>query len=127
MPSLITICTTCKRQDWEARGSEVTDGETLADLVEAAASGVPGVETRRHACLMGCDHGCNVAIQGDEKLTYVLGRFEPSAEAAGAIVEYAQRHDEAASGQVPFKQWPQPIKGHFVSRIPPLPGGAPKF
>lgn len=121
MSSLITICDTCKRDDWEARGVEITDGETFAALIEAAAEDQPGVTTRRHSCLMGCARGCNVAIQGANKLNYTLGEFEPSAEAAQAIVDYAALHAESENGQVPYRQWPQPIKGHFVTRHPPLP------
>ena len=33
MTTWITICDTCKRDDWEARGPERTDGERLAALV----------------------------------------------------------------------------------------------
>jgi predicted metal-binding protein len=69
---------------------------------------------------MGCSHGCNVAIQSDGKLTYVMGNFEPSSDAAEGIVKYASKHAESEIGQVPFREWPQAIKGHFVSRIPTL-------
>jgi predicted metal-binding protein len=116
----ITICDTCKRPDWEARGVEETDGMALARLIEAAAIGIDGVRTRRHSCLMGCGKGCNLAIQAAGKLTYVLGGFEPLADQASAIVEYARLHDESETGQVPFRQWPQGVKGHFVSRLPVL-------
>ena len=116
----ITICDTCKRDDWAARGVEETDGERLAALVEAAAEGT-AVKTRRTACLMGCDHSCNVAIQAAGKLCYTLGRFEPGAEAAAGIVAYAQGHAASETGQVPYREWPQAVKGHFVTRHPPLP------
>lgn len=116
----ITICDTCKREDWAERGEEITDGERLAVLVEAAATGT-ALRTRRTSCLMGCDHGCNVAIQAEGKLAYTLGRFEPSAEAAEGIVAYAQGHATSATGQVPYREWPQAVKGHFVTRHPPLP------
>ncbi|MEM9581576.1 MAG: DUF1636 domain-containing protein [Pseudomonadota bacterium] len=121
MSSLITICDTCKRDDWAARGVDVTDGEAFAVLIEAAAERRADVTTRRHSCLMGCVRGCNVAIQGAGKLNYTLGEFEPTEEAAEALVAYAALHAESESGQVPFRQWPQPIKGHFVTRHPPLP------
>ena len=120
MTTTITICDTCKREDWSERGAEKTDGEALAALIETAASGVSGVRTRRHACLMGCGKGCNLAIQSDGKLTYVMGGFEALPEKAEAVVEYARLHSESQTGQVPFKQWPQQIKGHFVSRLPVL-------
>ena len=70
---------------------------------------------------MGCSHGCNVALQAPGKLAYTLGNFETSQEAAEGIVAYAALHAESPSGQVPFRSWPQAIKGHFITRHPPLP------
>ena len=116
----ITICDTCKRKDWEARAVEETDGAVLARLVEKAAAG-SGLNTRRTACLMGCDHGCNVAIQAAGKLAYTLGRFEPTEDAAEGIVGYALGHAASDTGQVPYRSWPVSVKGHFVTRHPPLP------
>jgi predicted metal-binding protein len=121
MTTWITICDTCKRDDWEVRAPGVTDGETFADLIEAAADGTEDVRTRRHSCLMGCARGCNVAIQGAGKLNYTVGEFEATQEAAEAVVGYAALHAQSATGQVPYKQWPQAIKGHFVTRHPPIP------
>ena len=121
MTSTITICDTCKRPEWDERGIEKRDGEALAELIETAAAGVDGVATRRHSCLMGCGKGCNLAIQQNGKLTYVMGGYEANEEHAAGIVEYARLHNESETGQVPFRQWPQSVKGHFVSRIPVLP------
>jgi len=122
MTTFITICDTCKREDWDETKNDRTHGEALAELVETQAKG-RNVETRRISCLMGCTHGCNIAIQAEGKLAYTLGRFEPNTEDAAAIVDYAELHAQSESGQVPFKQWPQGVKGHFVTRMPPLPGG----
>jgi len=116
----ITICDTCKREDWIARGVDTTDGAALAAQIEAAATGVAGVRTRRHSCLMGCGKGCNLAFQGKDKITYVMGGFDPATDNAADIVEYARLHSLSETGQVPFKQWPQGVKGHFVSRLPVL-------
>ncbi len=119
MTTWITICDTCKMEGWEATGATETDGERLAALVEAAA-GAP-LRTRRVSCLMGCSHGCNVAIQAEGKLSYTLGRFTPDTEAAEAITAYAALHSESETGVVPYRQWPEGVKGHFVTRHPPLP------
>lgn len=121
MTTWITICDTCKREGWEAGDMGLTDGERLATLVESQAKGDGAVRTRRVSCLMGCAHGCNVAIQATDKLAYTLGNFTPDAESAEAIVGYARLHAESPSGQVPYRQWPQGVKGHFVTRHPPLP------
>ncbi len=100
---------------------ERTHGEVLADLVEAEVNRKPGVSMRRFSCLMGCERACNVSVQSNGKLTYVLGRFDPDGAAAGAIADFAQFHSESPTGIVPFKQWPQGIKGHFIARIPVAP------
>lgn len=120
MTSWITICEGCKTDDWAEKGIEVTDGAMLADKIEAAADGT-GLKTRRVSCTMGCERSCNIIVQGMDKIGYSLGKFEPTAEAAEAIVEYAKMHSESESGQVPFRQWPLGVKGHFVSRHLPLP------
>lgn len=123
MTTWITICDTCKREGWETGDMSQTDGERLATLIEAVAT-TADVKTRRVSCLMGCKHGCNVAIQGAGKLNYTLGDFEPAPDAAQGIVDYAALHAASDTGQVPYREWPQPIKGHFVTRHPPLPDDA---
>lgn len=120
MTTWITICDTCKREGWETGDMSQTDGERLAALVEGVVD--PSVvQTRRVSCLMGCQHGCNVAIQADGKLAYTLGDFTPDADAAAGIAAYAALHAASDTGQVPYRTWPQAIKGHFVTRHPPLP------
>jgi len=121
MTTWITICDTCKRSDWESRQIEQTDGEVLASLIEVAAAGIPNLRTRRVSCLMGCKAGCNVAVQANGKLNYTISDFEPHEDAAAGIVGYATLHAASETGQVPYREWPQAIKGHFVTRHPPIP------
>lgn len=120
MTTWITICDTCKRDSWEEGIDTRPHGEDMAELVEKRALG-RAVKTRRVSCLMGCTHGCNVAIQAQGKLAYTLGGFTPDEAAAEAIVDYAELHAQSETGQVPFRQWPQGVKGHFITRHPALP------
>ncbi len=120
MPTIITICETCKREDWKEKGLKESDGFELAQLIEKSSVTEEKVIIRRHSCLMGCDHGCNVTIQDNKKLSYVLGNFKPTSEDAEAIILYANLHANSTNGQVPYREWPQAIKGHFVARIPPI-------
>lgn len=121
MTTWITVCDTCKRTGWEGTGMEKTDGEVLAELVEAAAVGADDVKTRRVSCTMGCDRACNITVQSSGKINYSLGTFEATETDAEAIVEYAGKHAASETGQVPYREWPQGVKGHFVSRHQPLP------
>ncbi|MBD3679933.1 MAG: DUF1636 domain-containing protein [Rhodobacteraceae bacterium] len=122
MTTWITICDTCKREGWDPETQPQTDGERLAALIEERAEG-SGVRTRRVSCTMGCERACNIIVQGVGKIGYSLGKFDPVAEDAEAIVEYASKHAASETGQVPFREWPQGVKGHFVSRHVPPPEG----
>jgi predicted metal-binding protein len=120
MSTWITICDTCKRDGWDQGKMQLTDGEALAQLVEQGAPGT-GLRVRRVSCTMGCERACNIVIQAPGKMGYSLGRFDPTPEAAEAILSWAALHAESATGQVPYRQWPEGVKGHFVSRHQPLP------
>ena len=121
MTTWITICDTCKRTGWEETGMQKTDGEALAEMIEVAAAGADGVQTRRVSCTMGCDRACNITVQASDKINYSLGTFEATTDDAVAIVEYATKHAASENGQVPYREWPQGVKGHVVSRHQPLP------
>lgn len=118
---MITVCDTCAYSAEEEFLDGRSGGRIFAEHVEAAAAG-RGVSVRRFSCLMGCKHHCNAAISDHGKLTYVLGSFEPTADAAQALVDFASLYAESRTGAVPYKTWPQGVKGHFVSRTPPLDG-----
>ncbi|MFV0245326.1 MAG: DUF1636 family protein [Qingshengfaniella sp.] len=122
MTSWITVCDTCRRPDTDRTADGPTDGSRFAALVETAALTTDGqVKVRRHACLMGCARACNVTIQAPGKTGYTLAGFSPDMDAAAGLVAYAAEHAESETGQVPYRTWPQAVKGHFISRHPPLP------
>ena len=115
----ITVCTTCRLPDRRDIKTETPQGEAFLDRMTQAAE-AQGIAVRGTACLMGCEHGCNIAISAPGKLTYVLGRFEGTDADARAVAEYAAGHAASDSGAVPFREWPQGVKGHFIARVPPL-------
>ncbi|SHI84351.1 DUF1636 family protein [Wenxinia saemankumensis] len=120
-PTWITLCDTCKRPGWAEGDMAETDGTRLAALVEARVPPGGAVRTRRVSCTMGCERACNVIVQGAGRIGYSLGTFEPTEAAAEAIAAYAALHAESETGRVPFRDWPQGVKGHFVSRHLPVP------
>ncbi|MDV7144222.1 DUF1636 domain-containing protein [Tropicimonas sp. TH_r6] len=115
----ITICTTCRNEATREHKEGAPTGEAFLERVRTEIGDKP-LHLRGTACLMGCNHGCNSAISANGKLTYVLGRFDGTQEDAAALVDYASKFGESESGAVPFRQWPQGVKGHFVARVPPL-------
>lgn len=122
MTAILTICDTCRYSTEERDRDGRSGGEWLLSAVEdRLAQGGEAISVRRQSCLMGCSGHCTVAIQAPGKITYVLGRFAPTTESAEALIAYAALYADSETGQVPFKQWPAGVKGHFVARIAPLP------
>jgi predicted metal-binding protein len=120
--TLLTVCDTCAFSATAKTEGGLTGGAILAGLVETLRA--DPVAVRRHSCLMGCQHPCNVAIGAPGKMTYVLGGFAPERGSAEAILAFAALHGESPTGQVAFRSWPQGVRGHFIARVPPdLPAG----
>lgn len=119
----VVACNTC-RHSAEARedGEGLRGGARLAKALRAVQASDPSyasVAVQEMPCLFACKDFCTVHLRAPGKVGYVLGRFEPGEEAARAILDYAQAYAKSEFGQVPFREWPQGVKGHFITRTPP--------
>lgn len=131
---VITVCETCGFTPDEKMRDGETGGARLAGHVEALVAGrmddrithaaegeqAARLQARRHACLMGCQDCCTIALSSPGKMTYVLGRFAAEGASAEAIVDYAALYAASDDGVVRYRDWPEGVKGHFVARVPPL-------
>lgn len=119
----IVACNTC-RHSADARDDD-TGTRGGARLVQAlrnaqqADGRYAGIAIQEMPCLFACAEFCTVHLRAPGKVGYVLGRFAPEAEAATAILDYAVHYAASDHGRVPFKDWPQGVKGHFITRTPP--------
>lgn len=121
-PSVV-VCNTCRlsaeaREDDQGRRGGALLEQALR-AVQAADPELQGVAIQAMPCLFACTRSCTVHIRAPGKVGYVLGDFSADAEAARAILEYAAAHAASDKGRVPFRQWPQGVKGHFITRTPP--------
>ncbi|WP_439816769.1 DUF1636 domain-containing protein [Zavarzinia sp. CC-PAN008] len=122
-PSLV-VCNTCRvsaaeREDAGGRRG----GALLADaLRDAAATRPDAVAVEEMACLFACRSHCVVHLRCPGKVGYVLGHFAPTADAAQALLDYAAHYAASALGIVPYGDWPDGVKGHFLVRTPPQSG-----
>jgi predicted metal-binding protein len=112
------VCTTCDR----ARASTAPDGlcggeKLLQHLKDLAPE---SLDLRTTACLMACDNHCTIHMRSPRRINYVAGRFSAEATSALDIITFFNLYQNSETGQVPYKQWPQGIKGHFISRTPPF-------
>ena len=118
----LVICTTCKFSAEEKfAADERTGGAILiAALREVlAARARNDVEVIEQACLWNCTKPCSVLFQDDARYSYITGGHAPTFAQAEAIVDWFDLHGATADGAVPFRQWPQAMKGHFIARMPP--------
>lgn len=124
----ILICDCCKGP---RGGGSDRGGALMAAALERALAARPAAERERvslrpFSCLMNCSRPCSAGVAsaaGRAKISYVLGGLEPGDAAAEGLIDYALRHAESADGVVDYAQWPEAVKGRFVSRTPPR--GAP--
>ena len=119
----VVVCSTCRfsAERRENDGGE-RGGALLARALREAQANDPalaGVAVQEMPCLFACQRHCTVHVRGPRRMGYVLGGFAPDGDAARAILEYAMRHAASAEGVVPYAQWPQGVKGHFITRTPP--------
>lgn len=119
----VVVCSTC-RHSAEQREDESgrRGGAVLADAMRVVQQADPSLQTvkvQEMACLFACQRHCAVHLRAPGKISYILGGFQPAEDDARAILEYAALHAASAEGVVPYGQWPQGVKGHFITRTPP--------
>ncbi|MCW6529140.1 DUF1636 domain-containing protein [Sphingomonas sp. MMSM20] len=108
----VVACNTCRN---------VAGAALVAALrrVQGGDAAYAEVAVQEMPCLFACRESCTVHLRAPGKIGYVLGRFDPTDEAARAILDYARAYAASEWGQVPYRDWPEGVKGHFITRTPP--------
>lgn len=119
----VVVCSTCR---FSASTREDEGGQRGGALLAEALRTVQRDETDRAGimvqempCLFACKSHCVIHIRAPGKVGYVLGSFEPGRDAARAILEYASHYVASEEGVVRYADWPEGVKGHFITRTPP--------
>lgn len=119
----VVACNTCRHsQDSRENGEGRRGGAVMVDAlraVQASDERYAGIAVQEMPCLFACTEFCTVHLRAPGRVGYVLGRFQPDTDAATAILDYAVHYAGSEHGRVPFKDWPQGVKGHFITRTPP--------
>jgi len=116
----LTVCTTCKfskEKAFDENGR--SGGETLWDKLKLLRD-QRGTRLNivGHECLWACKHSCAVLLEDEQRTGYLAGYFTPEDNDATAILDWCEAHDRTKDGNVPFIEWPQGMRGHFIARIP---------
>ncbi|MEC3950763.1 DUF1636 domain-containing protein [Sphingobium sp. HWE2-09] len=119
----VVACNTCRHSASDKEdGSGTRGGAHLVAALRAVKDGdarYADIAVQEMPCLFACTEFCTVHLRAPGKVGYVLGRFAADRDAATAILDYAVHYAASEHGRVPFKQWPQGVKGHFITRTPP--------
>ncbi len=121
-PSIVA-CNSCRQSAEVRKDADGVRGgvQLVAALraVQASDHRYSEIAVEEMPCLFACTEHCTVHLRAPGKMGYVLGRFEPDEDAARAILDYALAHAESPEGSVPYRSWPDGVKGHFIVRTPP--------
>lgn len=120
-PATLFVCDTCRYSADTREREGRTGGAIFAEHIERVMQrlDIRGVVLSRMSCLMACTRHCTVHLRSQGKLGYVIGDFTPTEASAETVFDYLAHYRRSANGQVPYKLWPQGIKGHFIARVPP--------
>jgi predicted metal-binding protein len=122
-PAVVTlfVCDTCRygpeQREHEGRMGGVHFAEQIESRLREAP--IPGLQLQRVSCLMACSRHCAVHVRSAGKLGYFIGDFAPDAASAMTLLDYIQQYADSDTGRVPYRSWPEAIKGHFIARTPP--------
>lgn len=120
----VIVCETCRRKDGEPLDG-ITAGREFADalrgLLESDAD-LDGVRLTTMRCLMACGRACTVHLRAPARMGYVLGDMGIEPDRLHALITYLRSYVRSSDGMVPYRDWPEAIKGRFVARIPAAPG-----
>ena len=119
----LVVCNTCRVSAEEREDADgVRGGAHLVAALRAQKADderLDGLAIEEMPCLFNCTQHCSIHVRAPGKIGYVLGRFEPTEDAARAILDYAIAYMASEEGVVPYRQWPDGVKGHFIVRVPP--------
>ncbi len=126
MSTTLYVCETCRYDKLSRTHQDREGGAILLDhlqqqldhLQQKLAQQASDLVIKPTRCLMACDQHCTVHLRAPGKINYIIGRFEPTADSAAALLDYAAKYQLSETGQVPYSTWPQGIKGHFIARTP---------
>jgi predicted metal-binding protein len=122
MRSLV-LCNTCKFPDGRKLGDDGrTGGQTLIAELRGLLADLDrhDVNLVEQTCLWNCTQSCSVVIRDTERFSYITGKHVATRAQAEAILQWFDAHGETETGEVPFRQWPDAMRGHFIARIPPV-------
>ena len=114
----IVACETCGGKERDALGRP--RGAALLALLQHEQEQSPraDVHVRSTRCLWAGQRSCAVHLRAQGRPGYVLVELAPDDTTVKALLDYAVLYAQSSDGAVPYRLWPQALRGHFLCRIP---------
>ena len=98
----LVVCTTCRvSADQPGAGGRAGQAmlQALAEALPGHAAERLGLSLQPMPCLFACASACTVHLRAPGRIAYLLGRMEPDARAAQALLDYAAAYLRAPEGR----------------------------
>ncbi len=113
----VYVCNTCRKMGSD-KANEVRDGARLLEALASEFSEDNNIEIQPVECLSSCDIGCNIAVTGKERWSYVYGKLDPD-EHVEDIANGLRAYAASTDGIVPWRERPVIFRKQSIARIPP--------
>ena len=121
-PSIV-VCNSCRYSASDRLDRNGTSGGALffEELKKRATKTDAGVAftIEDMPCLFACSRSCTIHMREPGKIAYILGDFAPTEATAEAVIDFFAHYMKSEDGVVPYKDWHEGVKGHFIVRIAP--------
>ena len=121
MTARLVVCSTCRfSEEAPVDAAGLSGGRRFLEAIEEVtrADDIVDLKIEEQACLWACVSHCSVYLAEDGKPAYLAGRFAPTASDAQAIIAFARLYAASLGGAVPYRDWPEGVKGRFIARLP---------
>lgn len=124
----VFVCTTCASAHRTKQPIRVSGGDRLLEQLRVLHRDWPlraDVAVVPIDCFGVCNQDCAIALSARGKNTYLLVNLPVDSDqletVARAILEYAHKYYDSATGIVKHMQCPDVLRKKALARIPPLP------
>lgn len=121
MTARLVVCTTCRFSSEESvDAAGLSGGRRLLQEIQSTVEAQGGCDFRieEQACLWACSSYCTVYLSEPGKPAYLAGGFVQAPKDAQAIVAFTRLYAGSLKGAVPYRDWPESMKGRFLARLP---------
>ncbi len=115
-PTIIFVCTTCRRGDEAFEPAQGRSGYKFYQKMTELAQNDSRFIVQSVECLSSCSSGCNVTYAAKDKWSYGFGDLDLTQ--VDNALSVAKLHYQSSDGVIPWNERPDAIRRKSMSRMP---------